>query len=140
MEYVGIFCGHLVHFTVFCYILRTFGKVCGNLVHFYPFWYFVPRKIWQPCFRKPSRTINSDFSLCRSELSFLDWFTYKAKVQLLQELLFNNKFMTGCVSHHDQPWTCALQNRGNPVSKLPPLDLTKMSQPFLLLLLPSMLI
>jgi hypothetical protein len=45
MEDVGIFYGHLAHFTVFCYILLTFGKVCGNLVHFIPFWYFVPRKI-----------------------------------------------------------------------------------------------
>jgi hypothetical protein len=49
MEDVGIFCGHLVHFTVFCYILWTSGIVRGNLVHFPPFWYFVPRKIWQPC-------------------------------------------------------------------------------------------
>jgi hypothetical protein len=38
----------LVRFTVFCYILWTFGIVCGNLVYFFPFWYFVPRKIWQP--------------------------------------------------------------------------------------------
>jgi hypothetical protein len=37
-----------VHFTVFCYILWTFGMVRGNLVHIFPFWYFVPRKIWQP--------------------------------------------------------------------------------------------
>jgi hypothetical protein len=51
MEDVGILYGHLVHFTVFCYILLTFGIVCGNLVCFPPFWYFVPRKIWQPCTR-----------------------------------------------------------------------------------------
>jgi hypothetical protein len=31
-EDVGIFYGHLVHFTVFCYILWTFGIVCGNLL------------------------------------------------------------------------------------------------------------
>jgi hypothetical protein len=37
MEDVGIFYGHLVHFTVFCYILWTFGTVCGNLVYFSPF-------------------------------------------------------------------------------------------------------
>jgi hypothetical protein len=43
-----MFYGHLVHFTVFCYILWTFGMVRGNLVYFFPFWYFVPRKIWQP--------------------------------------------------------------------------------------------
>jgi hypothetical protein len=33
----GIFYGHSVHFTVFCYILRTFLVciVCGNLVHIF---------------------------------------------------------------------------------------------------------
>jgi hypothetical protein len=45
---VGIFYGHLVHFTVFCYILWTFGIVRGNLVYVFPFWYFLPREIWQP--------------------------------------------------------------------------------------------
>jgi hypothetical protein len=49
MEDVGIFRGHLIHFTVFCYISWPFGIVGGNLVYFFPFWYFVPRKIWQPC-------------------------------------------------------------------------------------------
>jgi hypothetical protein len=34
MEDVGIFDGHLVHFTVFCFILWTFGIVRGNLVYF----------------------------------------------------------------------------------------------------------
>jgi hypothetical protein len=34
MEDVGIFYGHLVHFTVFCYILCTFGIDHGNLVYF----------------------------------------------------------------------------------------------------------
>jgi hypothetical protein len=48
MEEVAMFYGHLVHFTVFCYILWTFGVVRGILVYFFPFWYFVPRKIWQP--------------------------------------------------------------------------------------------
>jgi hypothetical protein len=48
MEDDGLFYGHLVHFTVVCYILLTFGIVRGNLVYFPPFWYFVPRKIWQP--------------------------------------------------------------------------------------------
>jgi hypothetical protein len=38
----------LVHFTVFCYILWTFGIVRGNLVYFSTFWYLVQRKIWQP--------------------------------------------------------------------------------------------
>jgi hypothetical protein len=40
--------GHLVHYTVFYYILWTFGAVRGI---FFPFWYFVPREIWQPCCR-----------------------------------------------------------------------------------------
>jgi hypothetical protein len=48
LEDVGIFNGHLVHFTVFGYILWAFGIVRGNLVYFFPFWYFVQRKIWQP--------------------------------------------------------------------------------------------
>jgi hypothetical protein len=48
MEDVCEFYRHFVHFTVFCYILLTFGIVRGNLVYFSPFWYFVPRKIWQP--------------------------------------------------------------------------------------------
>jgi hypothetical protein len=34
MEDVGIFYWHLVHFTVFCYILWTVGIVRGNLVYF----------------------------------------------------------------------------------------------------------
>jgi hypothetical protein len=49
MEVAGIFYGHLVHFTVFCYILWTFGIVRGNLVYFFPFWCIVTQKIWQPC-------------------------------------------------------------------------------------------
>jgi hypothetical protein len=48
MEDIGIFYGHLVHFSVFCYILLTFGIVRGKMVYFSPFWYFVSRKIWQP--------------------------------------------------------------------------------------------
>jgi hypothetical protein len=34
MEDVGIFYRHLVHLTVFCYILWIFGIVRGNLVYF----------------------------------------------------------------------------------------------------------
>jgi hypothetical protein len=34
MEDVGIFYGHLAHFTVFCYILWTFDIVRGNSVYF----------------------------------------------------------------------------------------------------------
>jgi hypothetical protein len=31
------------------YILLHYGIFCGHLVCFDPFWYIVPRKIWQPC-------------------------------------------------------------------------------------------
>jgi hypothetical protein len=48
MQYDGIFYKHLDHFTVFCYILWTFGIGRGYLVYFFLFWYFVRRKIWQP--------------------------------------------------------------------------------------------
>jgi hypothetical protein len=48
MEDDGIFYGHLVHFTVFCYILWAFGIVRGNLVYFSPFLYFVPKKSGNP--------------------------------------------------------------------------------------------
>jgi hypothetical protein len=34
MEEVAMFYGHLVRFTVFCYILWTFGVVRGILVYF----------------------------------------------------------------------------------------------------------
>jgi hypothetical protein len=39
-----IFYGHLVHFTVFCYILWTFGIVRGNLVYFFPVLVFCTKK------------------------------------------------------------------------------------------------
>jgi hypothetical protein len=44
-----------VHFTVFCFILWTFGIVRRNLAYISPFWYFVPRKIWQPWFHARNR-------------------------------------------------------------------------------------
>jgi hypothetical protein len=52
MEDVGIFYGHLVHFTVFCnrYFMDIWYGLCAFGI-FFPFWYFVPRKIWQPCSR-----------------------------------------------------------------------------------------
>jgi hypothetical protein len=50
MENLGIFDEHLVYFTAIGNILLPFGIFCGHLVKFPPFWYFVPRKIWQPCF------------------------------------------------------------------------------------------
>jgi hypothetical protein len=46
-----------VYFMDIWSILRTFwhislpyGIFCGNLVYFPPFWYVVPRKLWQPCY------------------------------------------------------------------------------------------
>jgi hypothetical protein len=48
MEDDGIFNGHLVHFTVFCYILSTFGIVLGNLVYFSSFGILYQEKFGNP--------------------------------------------------------------------------------------------
>jgi hypothetical protein len=40
--------GHLVHFTVFCYVLWTFGIVHGNLVYFSRFGKFHQEKSGNP--------------------------------------------------------------------------------------------
>jgi hypothetical protein len=48
MEDDGIFYGHFVHFTVFCYILWTFCTVRGNLVHFSRFGIFYQEKSGNP--------------------------------------------------------------------------------------------
>jgi hypothetical protein len=48
MEDVGIFYGHLVHFTVFCYILCTFGIVRGSLVYFSHFGILYEEKSGNP--------------------------------------------------------------------------------------------
>jgi hypothetical protein len=48
MEDAGIFYGHLVHFTVFCYILFTFSIVRGNLVHFSRFGILYQEKSGNP--------------------------------------------------------------------------------------------
>jgi hypothetical protein len=48
IENLGIFYEHLVYFTAILTILWPFGIFCGHLVNFSPFWYVVPRKIWQP--------------------------------------------------------------------------------------------
>jgi hypothetical protein len=48
VEDVGKFFGHLVHFTVFCYILLTFGMVCGNLVYFSNFGILYEEKSGNP--------------------------------------------------------------------------------------------
>jgi hypothetical protein len=48
MEDVGIFYGYLVHFTVFYYILWTFGRVRGNLVYFSRFGILYQEKSGNP--------------------------------------------------------------------------------------------
>jgi hypothetical protein len=55
MEDDGIFYGHLVHFTVFCYILWTFGIVCGNLVY-YPLLVICTKKKLATLLSLPSMT------------------------------------------------------------------------------------
>jgi hypothetical protein len=49
LEDVGIFYGHLVHFTVFCYTLWTFGIIVrGNLVYFFRFGILYEEKSGNP--------------------------------------------------------------------------------------------
>jgi hypothetical protein len=48
MEDDGMFYRHLVHFTVFCFILWTFGTVCGYLVYFSRFGIFYQEKSGNP--------------------------------------------------------------------------------------------
>jgi hypothetical protein len=45
MKNVGKFYDRLVHFTAIGNILCPVGIFCGHLVYFPPFWYVVPRKI-----------------------------------------------------------------------------------------------
>jgi hypothetical protein len=47
----------LIYFMVIWSILRPFGLFCGHLVYFLPFWYVVQRKIWQPRTRRESRPL-----------------------------------------------------------------------------------
>jgi hypothetical protein len=69
MEDVGIFYGHLVHFTVFCYILWTFGIVRGNLVYVSRFGILYKEKsgnpAWNPLANQSSflKTNKADLSL-----------------------------------------------------------------------------
>jgi hypothetical protein len=48
MEDVGIFYEHLVHFTVFCHILWTFGIARGNMVYFSRFGILYQEKSGNP--------------------------------------------------------------------------------------------
>jgi hypothetical protein len=47
MEAVGIFYGHLVHFTAIWYILWTFG-ILWSFGIFFPFWYVYQEKSGNP--------------------------------------------------------------------------------------------
>jgi hypothetical protein len=57
---LGLFCGYSIYFMAIRYILWPFGIFYGHwvylwfifVVYFSPFWNIVPRKIWQPCFRR----------------------------------------------------------------------------------------
>jgi hypothetical protein len=48
MQDIGIFDGHLVHFTVYCYILWTLGVARGNLVYFSRFGILYQEKSGNP--------------------------------------------------------------------------------------------
>jgi hypothetical protein len=61
MEDDGIFYGHLVHFTVFCYMLLTIGIVRGNLVSFSRFGILYKEKsgnpeVWPDSIREKMRS------------------------------------------------------------------------------------
>jgi hypothetical protein len=53
---VYLCCGHVEYYRTIRYISCPFGIFCGHLVNFSPFWYVVPRKIWQPCQRNISKS------------------------------------------------------------------------------------
>jgi hypothetical protein len=38
----------------------------------FPFWYFVPRKIWQPCFRRKPKYFDVEFCQITPRPSFID--------------------------------------------------------------------
>jgi hypothetical protein len=71
MEYVGIFYGHLVHFTVFSYIFWTFGIVCGKLVYFSHFGILYKEKSGNPVMQREllvaSSSSRSKGCPCRSQ-------------------------------------------------------------------------
>jgi hypothetical protein len=72
MQDVGIFYGHLVHFTVFCYILLTFGIVCGNLVYFYRFGILYQEKSGNPAREHQIGQIDKRIcSYCTPALSYI---------------------------------------------------------------------
>jgi hypothetical protein len=57
MENDGTFYGHSVHFTVFCYILWTFGIVsCGNLIYFPRFGILYQEKSGNPATHRATQS------------------------------------------------------------------------------------
>jgi hypothetical protein len=58
MEDVGIFYGHSVHFTVFCYILWTFGIVRRKFGIFIPVLVFCTKKNLATLQSLPGKTGN----------------------------------------------------------------------------------
>jgi hypothetical protein len=62
MEDVGIFYGRPFYFTAIRHTLWPFCAFCGNLVYFTTFRYVVPGKIWQPCAASRSAPGLTDFS------------------------------------------------------------------------------
>jgi hypothetical protein len=73
-EDVAIFNCHSVYFTAIWYacILWPFGIFCGYLVYFFPFWYVVPRKIWQHSLIRTTLTalVPKAFYLCMCVRTF----------------------------------------------------------------------
>jgi hypothetical protein len=97
MEDVGIFYGHVVHFTVYCYILWTFGIVRGNLVYFSHFGILYEEKSGNPgcasaCHSRVARSWISAKEISPKQLgcqSGLPDFTWPKHTQ-------NGKYITHC--------------------------------------------
>jgi hypothetical protein len=56
MEDDCIFYSHSVNFTVFCYILCTFGIVHVNLAYLFLLWYFIQQKSGNPVLKMEKGT------------------------------------------------------------------------------------
>jgi hypothetical protein len=69
MENVGLFNGHLVHFTAIWYTLWSFTVGGGRSVYFSRFGYVALRNIWQPWLGNlnPVLLTLSEFKLCKTD-------------------------------------------------------------------------